>query len=202
MPRIHVIAAATGLAALALAAPAGAKEVSQVAVCGAGNACTTYDKSDKQDLMVFGYGGDTAEPPGAPAGWYRVRVTVTEPRPGKDVAHPWTVVWVPSKNLLGSRSETNWNWMSVPDDTRAALRIATRDIEPLPARRLPGWADEPVAAQVAEVVEPPARPPAPAANHGSDAPWGWIAGGAAALLLATGIAVRLVRRDGGLPKTV
>jgi hypothetical protein len=127
---------------------------------------------------------------------------VTEPRPGKDVAHPWTVVWVPSKNLLGSRSETNWNWMSVPDDTRAALRIATRDIEPLPARRLPGWADEPVAAQVAEVVEPPARPPAPAANHGSDAPWGWIAGGAAALLLATGIAVRLVRRDGGLPKTV
>lgn len=152
--------ALTLAALLLVAAPAEAKRIDQVSICGAAGRCTTLDPKHDGDLMAFAEGGEPVGAPGRAAAFYRVKLMVREP--GTGIADRWTNVWVPSLHRIATRDEGGrWTWMPVLARGDAALREATRGLEPVPAARLRGW-----------------ESPAAATEPGT--PWGWIAGGLAA----------------------
>jgi hypothetical protein len=168
------------LIALAVtAAPAAAKEVSKVVVCGSGGQCTTLDRKHDGNLMAFVEGGAPVDAPTTHAPFYRVRITMAE---GPSQSFRFTNLWVPALHRLGTR-DGGWQWISTLPEGLAALRQATRGLQPLPASELPG------------VV----RAPRPAPDPGAPA-WPWYLGAAvlAALLAAAAFSARSrpTRRSG------
>ena len=173
------------IALLAVPAAAPAKEISSVTVCGAGGKCAKVDRKHDKNLMALAESAAASEAPGKAAPFYRVRFGIREP--GVKTEHHWTVAWVPSMNLIGSNDGSgSWMWSEAGTEQAARLRGLAEGIDLLPARKLRGW-EEP-AAQVAETIPGP-DDPAPAAAT-STTPWGWIAGGALALLAAVALTAR------------
>jgi hypothetical protein len=168
------------LIALALAAaPAAAKEVSKVVVCGSGAHCTTLDRTHDGDLMAFVEGGAPVDAPTTRAPFYRVRVTMAE---GPSQTYRFTSLWVPALRRLGTR-DGGWQWISTLPAATAALQQATRGLQPLPASALPG------------VVPAPQPAPGPAARS---RPWYLAAVVLAALVAAAALSARArtTRRSG------
>ena len=180
--RLAIIAVAPAFALLAVPAVAPAKEVSEVRVCGAAGACTTYDKSDFKDLTLLASDAGPTEPPAAAAPWYRVRFTVDERGHGGGFAR-WTVAYVPSAGSLRVDDGVGGiAWVAVTPRARAAFYRAARHLPALPKAQLAGLDVKPPHARVHKVVEPPPTA-GRAAVDASTSPWGWIVGAALAALV-------------------
>ena len=170
------------IALLVLPAVASAKEISSVTVCGAAGKCAKVDRKHDGDLMAMAESATDSEAPGKAAPFYRVRFGVREP--GVKTEHHWTVAWIPSLNMIGSHDgPDSWMWSTASTEQASRLRGLADGIDPLPAAKLRGW-HEP-AVSVVETVPPPDPTPAP-----DTTPWGWIAGGALALLAAVALTAR------------
>jgi hypothetical protein len=173
---------------LLAAAPASiAKEIAKVEVCGQGdcNVLVPGNGLKHGDLLALTEVVGPADPPPAPSGWFRVRVTIEHQ--GVD-ENSWTNAWVPSARLLRARDATGngYTWFTVPRDTALSFLKVTRKLDPLPAATLRGLDAKPPPPHVDRVVTAPG-PPA----RGDGLPWGWIA---LAVALAGLTAARLRRR--------
>jgi hypothetical protein len=183
---------AAAIAALLIsAAPAAAKEVSKVQVCGAAS-CTTVDKSDNiggggDGLMVFAQDNGVAlEDLQQPAPYYRVRITVDE----GDSDFGWSIRYVPSAKLIATRGESGeLEWMDATDDFIAAMGQVTRGLDPIPAARMRSWMPTPLKGE----TPPPAPPAKPVAAPDESTPWLLYAGVAALLAVAAAFAARHFR---------
>jgi hypothetical protein len=158
--------------AFAFAAPATAKEVQRVQVCGR-DGCVDAPVPDDPEALVE-LGTAAAGPSRDGPGFLRVRITV-----GDGVGHVRiTQLYVPDGDLVAVRDDArNWSWSEASGATAAALRTVVRGVPPLPASRLPAGAarSTPPAA--------PARPVSRAGDGGLPA-WAVIAAVAAVVALA------------------
>ena len=170
----------TALAALALPATAGAKQITALDVCGT-DGCTRI--ADRSVLRSFEEGSALAEAP--PAGRrvsYALRVRV---RDEAGVARTgWTSLWVPSAHVIAfANGQPGATFTPAPPALERALWSAARGHTARPARRFAA-ATQP-AARVAEVVPAPASVSARAARGGQPTVmWTGVAG--VVLLLAAG----------------
>jgi hypothetical protein len=173
---------------LLLPSSASAKEISKITVCGAQDCVSLTAKHGDDRLMVFAQGGPATTRPRA-AGWYRLTMFVSE---GADQpTSSWSNDWVPSAGRLRADEPGGRHaWLTVPADTQSALKGLADGLEPYPARLLNRPGAVPPAAQVSEVVNPPA---APAPHAAGRPPWTWLAAGGVALLLALALAGRSAR---------
>jgi hypothetical protein len=178
---------------LAAAPAATAKEIAKVEVCGQGDCNVLVPGSGppgnelkQRDLQALTEVVGPADPPPAPSGWFRVRVTIEHE--GVD-ASSWTNAWVPSARLLRARDETGkgYVWFTVPRDTALSFRKVTHRLHPLPAATLRGLDAKLPPPHVDRVVTAPG-PPA----RGDGVPWGWIA--LALALALAGLAAAWLRR--------
>jgi hypothetical protein len=178
------------LAVVAVPSAAAAKELTAAKVCGAGGCSTFHDAATLRGLSE---GGPSAPAPERAARFFTVKLTVKV----EDASESsWTVAYVPSAGLLRTRDGGTYSWLETTPAGAHALARVTRGLRPFPARRLRGAGAESPAAQVDEVVLPPARPAA-AAPDGGSFPWVVVA-----LIVAAGGglaagAVRLHGRSGG-----
>jgi hypothetical protein len=176
--RSPVILAA--LAALALPATAGAKEITALDLCGT-DGCTRI--SDRSVLHSFEEGSALAEAP--PAGRHRSYALRVRVRDEAGVARTgWTTVWLPSAHVIafddGQRGAT---FTPAPPALERALWRAARGHTARAARRFA--APSPPAARVTQVV--PAPVPASArASAGGQPALMWIGGAGVLLLLVAG----------------
>jgi hypothetical protein len=181
--RSPVILAA--LAALALPATAGAKQITALEVCGS-DGCTRI--ADRSVLHRFEEGSELAEAP--PAGRHRSYLLRVRVRDDAGVARTgWTSLWIPSAHVIAlADGQPGATFTPAPPALERALRSAARGHTARAARRFatPG---EP-AARVAEVVPAPARaaraPAAARATAGGQPALMWTAGAGVVLLLAAG----------------
>jgi hypothetical protein len=184
----------TVLGVLAAPAPAPAKELSKVSVCGASGECTTYDTSDFNNLMFLAEDAGPTNPPASAAAWYRVRFTVDEREHGGGYDR-WTAAYVPSADRLRIRDDGgNFTWVGVHPRAARVLRQAARNLPPLPAAQLSGLPIEPPQARVDEVVTPPAETATSRRSDPGTTPLGWILAGAFAAAVVLGTVIRTVRR--------
>lgn len=179
------IAAACLLAALWLAGPAPAKEVSTAKVCGA-DACTEVD--DRAALRGFAEGGEPTDGPGQALPFYRVRLGVGD---GRRVHDRFTVVYVPKASLIRGEDGT---WMPVGRAFWRSFRSAIPPGRPFPPSQLDGaGAVVPVATPVVDAVY----------SFGGDEPGGsgsgWLLAALLALLALAALAAALtaLRRGAG-----
>src|SRR5436190_24227388 len=94
-------------ALLLAAAPAEAKQIEKVVVCGDGHQCTTLENGRDGDLMVFANGGPPVDGPTAPGAFYRVRMTML--KPDTSARHRWTNIWVPGLERVAN-TDGSWQW--------------------------------------------------------------------------------------------
>ena len=120
-----VLVAAT---ALALAAPAAAKEITKAELCGpAGCAATT----NEDELRMFGGGSDTfgAQPP--MSAYYELSLSARGDDEGATTT--WTIYYVPSANMIavdGGYGTTNWHPLSAA--AAGVMRRLAARVEPFP----------------------------------------------------------------------
>jgi hypothetical protein len=114
------ITTATALAALALPALAGAKEISKVELCG-GEGCAELTGAAAQRLV--GNGEDRSGPPSSPGPYYRV--TLTAEADGR--SESWSIFYVPSEHRLAL---PDGNWQELAGAIRAEYERATAGLEP------------------------------------------------------------------------
>jgi hypothetical protein len=160
MTRIACIPVATALV-LALAAPAGAKELSAARACDAEDCNRATAASELRALQRQ----NPAAPPDRRAPFHRVRMTITEPG---GASFGYTVAYVPALGLVREQPSTNGEsfWTKPSPRAIAVLDRLTRGLEPIPARRLRGIAPAAVAAASA-----PADPAPPVDTTGGGASW-------------------------------
>lgn len=111
------------LALLAVPAPAAAKEITNVAVCGP-DGCKDFGNSGQAGGM-FSDSGPIAQMPG-PAAFYEVKYTVD----GDEEQGTWSQWYVPSVGMVASHDEREgiyWNKLDNP-----ALAAFAKDIKPFP----------------------------------------------------------------------
>lgn len=183
--RRAVIAVAV-LAALAVAPPAVAKEITSVKVCGADGCVTTRDPTLLQGLMG---GGGLGAAPRHPSGAIQLRARVSEP--GGEVIGRFSNWWVPGTELVVGEDGT---WARLPRDAVVVLEKLSDDLHPFP----PGSLGSSFAGTSSHAAPPPPVRPAAA---GDDAQGGidWLLVGglcAVAAVAAAGLAL-LRRRPGG-----
>jgi hypothetical protein len=165
------------LASLAIAAPAAAKEVVSVTVCGVGD-CATSKNADLMSGMI-----DIGPPttgPKAPVPFYRVTTAIGD---GDEVFGRVQSFWVPSAGRLLAE---DGSWLAVRPDVDRALQRLTRGLATLPAAQLPGFP-----AADADVTQP--RPAAPV-NSESGLP---VVPLVAAVILLAVVALLVRRHVGG-----
>ncbi|MCW3049023.1 MAG: hypothetical protein JWO74_3307 [Solirubrobacterales bacterium] len=190
--RIAVVPAALA-AALALAAPAGAKEISALTLCGTGGRCHPVPGGDRVRQAFMDGGSFITNSPDRRAPFFSVVATITEPGQ-RGAVGSYTVRWVPSAGRIRSKGEFDRPMWTRPDAaTTRALRRAARGLEPKPAARLGALYVPPPKAKVTEVVNPQAHPQAAALRAPATAIL--VTGGAVlAAAVAAGAIVRRRRR--------
>jgi hypothetical protein len=118
---------AAAAAALALAAPAAAKELAKAELCGAAG-CVAV--TDRDDLRNFPTGGEatTERPP--LSSFYALRMSTKD-----DVAtHTWTIYYVPSADLFAIPDEYgSVTWHPLFGDAIPLMRKLASRVEPYPA---------------------------------------------------------------------
>lgn len=112
-------------AALALAAPAAAKEMTKAELCGpAGCAAVT----DKDDLRTFG-GGETlgARPPMLP--FYKLALSAR----GDGATETWWIYYVPAANMIAVEDAYGLiNWHPLRASATAVLKRLAAQVDPFP----------------------------------------------------------------------
>jgi hypothetical protein len=181
----HPLALALAVAALALLpASASAKEIVKAEVCGA-DGCVAIGPSAAMD---FTDGGPVSDPPKTAAPFYTAELTV---RGDGDERFTVKSAFVPRDGLMRGDDGT---WMDAPVQTELAFKraAAVRDLQAFPAEKL-GPIPTPIAAQVDEIVRPPADP-APVDDGGSA--WLIAALGLAGAAATWALALYVRRRRG------
>jgi hypothetical protein len=193
--RVAVVPAALA-AALALAAPAGAKEISALTLCGAGGQCHQVRGEHARQSLMDG-GSFMTSSPDRRAPFFSVVATITEPG-GQGIIGRFTVRWVPSAGRIRSAGEFGRPMWTRPDAAMTrALRRAAEGLKPKPAARLGTLYVPPPKAKLTEVVNPPA--PAQAAAHRGGAPTAVLV--TVGALLATALAAGAIARRRRRPAT-
>lgn len=168
------------VAALALAAGAGAKELTSAEACGVDDECAPIHDL-RAAMMILESGGSMSPPPSA-APFYRLDFTIDI---GGPEHHGFSGVYVPSKGLLATGTDESGtvSWYPVYGAAMDVIRQAVRDLEPFPTPAAwPSWIGDPVSRPASE----PAPPPAAVADDRADwTPW-LIAAGIALLALSCG----------------
>ena len=175
------------LAALALPAAAGAKQITALEVCGTDD-CTRI--ADRSVLRSFEEGSALAEAP--PAGRHRSYLLRVRVRDEAGVGRTgWTSLWVPSAHVIAFANGRSRGRPSRPPRPRSSARCgaSARGHTARAARRFAA-ARQP-AARVAEVVPAPVRastraPVAAPATSGGQPALMWTGGAGVVLLLAAG----------------
>jgi hypothetical protein len=117
----------TALAALALPALAGAKEISKVEICGEEGCNTISGWANTKSLMGHGESmSATASPPGP---YYRVTLSAKH----EEGTETWSIYYVPSGNRLAL---PDGQWEQLTGSTAAAYEDATSGLPPYPAPTL------------------------------------------------------------------
>jgi hypothetical protein len=124
MKRLLAVAL-VGAAALAVPAPAAAKELTKAEICGV-EGCTTVTGAA---LMRMVSGGDGSSGSASPPGPY-YRVTLTTKHEGK--SESWSIFYVPGDRLALPDGE----WMQITGAARAEYKSATAGLKPFPTPRL------------------------------------------------------------------
>jgi hypothetical protein len=125
------------VAALAFVAPASAKELARVAVCGLHDACTRI--TDPEQLRLVPVGGATSVAAPRPQPFYWMMLTIAH---GEDSQNLGPLYYLPESNLLGANGAMpGLVWLPISDPRSAELmRKAVAGIERHPARG--GWPRE------------------------------------------------------------
>jgi hypothetical protein len=174
--------ALAALAALALPAGAGAKEVGSLTVCGSDGCHKITAHAARQGFMDGGY--ETLSPERATPFF---TVTVSMLHDGEH-AGGWTVQYLRAPNLIRAQVDyAKHVWTRPAGVTARALRAAARGLTPYPAEKLGPVREPPPVA----VEDPPARVSRPASGGGSS-PLALAGGGAGAavVVLAGGLVAR------------
>jgi hypothetical protein len=171
------------LAALALPATAGAKEVASLSVCGPGSC---HMIKDRAAMRAFPSGGYETLAPKSGGTFYKVNAHMRHE--GED-AGGYTVLYVPAVGLLRADSDhPRYRWLEPAAVTARALRRAVRGLRPYPADQL-GPVREP---SPAPAESPPARVSSPASGGGF--PEVGFAGGLAVLIAALAATTLVIQR--------
>jgi hypothetical protein len=186
MTRRHLaLSAALAACALAAAAPAQAKQIDALTVCGA-DGCRNADRAIGQSLHELS-GAAVAGTPRA-ARHFRLVLHMGD---GHRTFGTQGVVYIPSARTVGG----DGGWTRLDAGTAAKLTHALAGRGAIPARdfaRTLAAVHAPATSLPPEVVAPPASAPAAApASSDSGVAW-WLLGGAGAL--AAGIVVLGLRR--------
>jgi hypothetical protein len=193
--RVAVVPAVLATA-LAFAAPAGAKEISALTLCGAGGHCHTVRGHDARQAFMDG-GSFLTSSPDRRAPFFTVVAAITEPG-RRGAIGSLTVRWVPSAGRIRNTGEFGRPFWTRPGAaTTRALRRAAAGLEPKPAARLGALYVPAPMARVTEVVNPPASPRAAADGGGASTAILVTGGGVLAAALAAGAAARRRRRTAG-----
>jgi hypothetical protein len=172
-------AVAFALFALSLPAPAGAKELVSLSLCGANGCHTTRDKHALDGAMDSIPQAD----PGQVSAFFRIRETIGEPGQ-PDVVGRVDSIWMPSIGVIrGEEGPTAGFTLPTPHTKRVLVALA-RGLTAFPVSKLPPATGVAGNARVVETV------PAPPASTGSGAgiSWAW------ALLAIPPLALLLWRR--------
>jgi hypothetical protein len=155
------------LVSLLVAAPAPAKQVSNLEVCGS-SGCQETKK-----VVGFHPGGSDAQPPKSAAAFYRVTMTIR----AQDHRERFTIAYLPGAGLTRAKApDGSESWATVDAKTKALYDRLAKGIAPFPASRL-GKIDPAPAARVHSVVPAPVTP-------SDDGGFPWLV----ALLAGTGAA--------------
>jgi hypothetical protein len=169
-PAVHLLA--TIMAALLVAAPASAKNLTSAQLCGA-DECAPLN--DRQSVMTI-LGGSGSEPPPTGA-YYRFDVTF------ETIAHSY--LYVPSTGLVAAEGRIgDVVWYPARGDARDMLTQAARELEPLaaPAKWPRSFADP--------IFTPSSQ--TPAGESGSWTPWLVAAAILVVLLAAAAVFARRI----------
>ena len=137
------------------------------------------DRPD-QELGAGGDGIAEAEPPLQP--YHHLRLTIDSPRP-----KIWDVVWIDGASTVAYRLESAMHFERLTLAAAAAMRDATRDVEPFPAPRTT-WSRA-LATREEHAVD---------ATGGSGFDWPLVSG-TLAIVLAVAVAAALLLRRGRRP---
>jgi hypothetical protein len=159
-------------ALLAASAPAGAKGVVAMSVCGA-NGCHRVERAAVRD-GEDGYARAAAPQKAEPFFTVRARARVSSGR----VVAVFALDWLPSAGLTRT-ADGERSWTRPSPALSAALHRAARGLRPHPAAELGSVAGRPPTARVVEVF-------APAADNAHRGPGGTAIAGALALVALLG----------------
>jgi hypothetical protein len=124
------LAAAT---ALAVAAPAGAKELVKAELCGPVGCATV---TDRDDLRLVPTGGETTAGPPPMSAYQRLEITVQD-GPDRGDTNSWTVWYVPSAGMLAGPGVTgDTTFWPVDGEAATFMKRLAKTVEPFPAPRI------------------------------------------------------------------
>jgi len=181
---------AIALFLLVLAAPAAAKEVVGVQLCGPGGC---VDVRDHGAMQAFHDGGNPVEAPAHPSPWYRALITVG----AEDVTDTFPMVVLPSARLMrsGEKVDGLYLWTPISRDAAEAMTDAAGSLQPFPASELAGTGPEGRPESVVHGTVRFADPVDEDEDDGFSA--AWIGGAGALVLLGAGtLGLRRHRRNG------
>jgi hypothetical protein len=135
--------------AVALAAPASAKELVSLSVCGANGCHTTRDRAALSQAMDV----QAQAAPDHGAAFYRVRGAVGEP--GLRDIRVMRSQWIPSLRLLRNDDGPLVEFNLPYPETERLLNRLSHGLEPFPAAKLGRVNGQPQSASVDEVVPAP-----------------------------------------------
>ncbi|MDQ3821961.1 MAG: hypothetical protein M3321_01810 [Actinomycetota bacterium] len=135
MKRCSLLAAAT-VAALAFGAPASAKELTRVAICGQAGGCGVIQEPKRLRLVPMGGETSVAVPPRQP--YYVLTYTIEHGGESEELG----VLYLPESNLLAANGVAPGEmvWLPIGNPRSAELlRDVVAGIEPYPATRVWPW---------------------------------------------------------------
>jgi hypothetical protein len=166
------------LFALTAAAPAGAKGLVALSVCGQNGCHTTRDKQELGGAMDAIPQAD----PGRKSAFFKVRETIGEPGQPHIMGRVDST-WMPSIGVIrGEEGPTAGFTLPTPQTKRVLLRLA-HGLRAFPASKLPPGTGVAANARVVEVVPAP-RVSEPDAGDGTAWAWALLAIPPAGLVLA------------------
>jgi RNA polymerase sigma factor (sigma-70 family) len=115
------IALALTVLLLALAAPASAKEIGTVSLCGTGGCADVTDRA----THVMLEGGPVTSAPRGGEPYFVVRIGVTD---GKEIVHRFDMRWLPKSAVLRGADGV---WMTAPKRMQAELVKLSRGLKPV-----------------------------------------------------------------------
>jgi hypothetical protein len=180
---------ALAIVVLAVPAPAEAKGLVSLSVCGTDGCHSTRDKGHLEPLM----NAIPQAEPGRLGPFYKLRLGIGEPGQRGEIGHVQSQ-WIPSLGLIRGQDGPLAGYTLPQPPTARLLRRLSAGLHAFPAARLHRVGD-PNDAQVAEVV--PAPPPSSGGggDGGGGSGWAW----ALLAIVPAGLAAWLLRRRRGTP---